>query len=306
MNWEIDIIKTLQKISNSFFDTVFLGLTKLGEEVIIIAVMVVMLWCFDKRFGLLMGLNFFAAALAVNILKNVIKRPRPFVGDNSLSIGQQTHGYSFPSGHTQGAASIYSTLAIHFGIRKKRIWFCALMFLIIVLVGLSRMYLGQHYLTDVLIGFAIGMVVSASVYYVFSLIKDKEEYWALLIIPVAIILMAIFHSEPDHKDFFVAGGVSISVAIGYFLEKKYIRYDVRQELWWVQIIKVVFGVAIALVIKESLKPLLEMWGVSLFLSSFIRYFLVGIWCSLGSMAVFKYGLGAIKNTIKSKMEQSKA
>lgn len=305
MNWEIDIIKALQKISNGFFDTIFLGITKLGEEITFIAVMVVILWCFDKRFGLLMGLNFLAAALTVNILKNVIKRPRPFIDDSSLSIGEKTHGYSFPSGHTQSATSIFSIMAIRFGILKKRIWFCLLMFLIIILVGISRMYLGQHYLTDVLTGFVIGLIISAAAYYVFSMIKDKEEYWALLIIPVAVILMAIFHTQAEHKDFFVAGGVSISVAIGYYLEKKYIRYNVRQELWWVQIIKVVFGAAIALLLKEGLKPVFEIWGFNLFLSSFIRYFLVGIWCSLGAMAVFKYGLGAIKKAIQSKKKTSK-
>lgn len=305
MTWEIEIIKTLQKISNSFFDTLFLGITKLGEEIAFIMVMVVILWCFDKRFGLFMGLNFLFAALTINVLKNVIKRPRPFSNDNSLSIGKQTHGYSFPSGHTQSAASIYTLLGFNYGLRKKRVWFCVLMFLIVVLVGLSRMYLGQHYLTDVLVGFAIGTMISIAVYYIFSLMKDKEEYWALLIIPFSIILMAIFNTEAVHKDFFVAGGVSISVAIGYLLEKKYIRYDVRQELWWVQILKVIFGVAVAFGIKEGLKPLFNMWGLGLFASSFIRYFLVGLWCSLGAMAVFKYGLGGIKKAIINKSEAAK-
>jgi hypothetical protein len=70
----------------------------------------------------------------------------------------------------------------------------------------------------------------------------------------------------------------------------------------VQIIKVIFGAAIALLIKEGLKPLFDIWGVDLFLGTFIRYFLVGIWCSLGAMAVFKYGLGAIKNSINQKKQ----
>ncbi|HHW90632.1 MAG TPA: phosphatase PAP2 family protein [Clostridiales bacterium] len=300
MNWEIDIIKALQNMSNAFFDALFLNITKLGEEIAFIAVMVVILWCYDKRFGLLMGLNFLAASFTVNILKNVIKRPRPFSSDAVTSIGARTHGYSFPSGHTQSATSIYTTLGIHFGVRKKRYWFLALMLLVVVLVGLSRIYLGQHYLTDVLTGFFIGAIFSVLVYILFSILKDKKEYWALIIIPIAIILMLIFNSEEAHKDFFVAGGVSISVAIGYFLEKRYIAYNVRQELWWVQILKVIFGAAIALLIKEGFKPLFEIWGFGLYLGSFIRYFLVGIWCSFGAMAVFKYGIGAIKKSINNK------
>lgn len=300
MTWEINIIKTLQEISNGFFDTLFLGITKLGEEIAFIAVMVIILWCYDKRFGLLMGLNFLIASFTVNILKNTIQRPRPFAQDPSLSIGAHTHGYSFPSGHTQSAASIYTTLGIHFGLRKKRIWFFALMLLVVVLVGLSRMYLGQHYLTDVLAGFFIGVIISFLVYYLFSLLKDKEEYWALIIIPLSIILMILFRNEEAHKDFFVAGGVSISVAIGYLLEKRFIRYDVRQEVWWVQILKVIFGASIALLIKEGLKPVFEIWGLGLYLGSFIRYFLVGIWCSFGAMAAFKYGIGTLKKLFDRK------
>jgi membrane-associated phospholipid phosphatase len=304
MTWEINIIKTLQKISNSFFDGVFLGITKLGEEIAFIAVMVVILWCYDKRFGLLMGLNFLLASFTINIIKNIVKRPRPFMTDASLGIGEATHGYSFPSGHTQSAASIYNTLGIQFGIRKRRYWLYPLMLLIIILVCISRMYLGQHYFTDVLTGFFIGMLFSFLIYYLFFFIKDKEEYWALIIIPLSIVLMCAFHNQEAHKDFFVAGGVSISVAIGYLLEKKFIKYDVRQELWWVQIIKVIFGVAIALLIKEGLKPVFEAWGLGLFLGSFIRYFLVGLWCSLGAMAVFKYGLGGLKKVLCKKNSEA--
>lgn len=300
MSWEINIIRALQKLSNPFFDALFLNITKLGEEIAFLAVTVAILWCYDKRFGLFMGLNFLMASFTVNILKNVIKRPRPFSHDAAISIGAPTHGYSFPSGHTQSAASIYTTLGIHFGVRKKRYWFLALMLLVVVLVGLSRVYLGQHYLTDVLAGFFIGAIFSVLAYCLFSILKDKEEYWALIIIPLAIILMLIFNSEQAHKDFFVAGGVSISVAIGYFLEKRYIGYDVRQELWWVQILKVIFGAAIALLIKEGFKPLFEIWGLGLYLGSFIRYFLVGIWCSFGAMAAFKYGIGAVKKLIDNK------
>lgn len=296
MSWEINIIKTLQKISNSFFDGLFLGITKLGEELVFIAVMVIILWCYDKRFGLLMGLNFLLAAFTVNILKNIIKRPRPFISDVTIGIGEPTQGYSFPSGHTQSAASIYNTLGIHFGIRKKRGWFYALMLVIIFLVGLSRIYLGQHYLTDVLAGFFIGIIFSFLVYYT----HGKEEYWALIIIPLSIILMSLFHAEEAHKDIFVAGGVSISVAIGYFLEKRFVKYDVRNETWPVQVIKVVFGAAVALLIKEGLKPAVEAWGLGIFWGSFLRYFLVGIWCSLGAMAVFKYVFGGIKKLFQKK------
>ena len=62
------------------------------------------------------------------------------------------------------------------------------------------------------------------------------------------------------------------------MEKRYIGYDVRQKLWWVQILKVIFGAAIALLIKEGFKPLFESWGLGLYIGSFIRYF----WWAFGA------------------------
>lgn len=303
MGWETEIIKALQRISNFFTDTVFLGITMLGEEITFFAVMVVIFWCYNKKFGLMMGLNFLFAALCVNIMKNTIKRPRPFASNPSLSIGDQTEGFSFPSGHTQSASSMGTMLSLRFG--KKRPWLIAVFAVLIFLVGFSRIYLGQHYISDVLIGLLIGVSISFAVYYFFMLMGDKEEYWALLIIPIAIILMIIFHKEESHRDFYVAGGVSIAIAIGYFLEKRFINYDVSQELWWVQIIKVVIAGAIAFALKDGLKALFAMWNVNLFFGTFIRYFLLGIWGSFGAMAIFKYGLGAIKKKFPSWAKKAK-
>lgn len=91
-------------------------------------------------------------------LKAVFERPRPTFADPIASV----EGWSFPSGHSMGTFIIVGMLAYLVYIRVRspalRIALVALAMLWIALMGFSRMYLGAHYLSDVLAGFAAGTV----------------------------------------------------------------------------------------------------------------------------------------------------
>jgi undecaprenyl-diphosphatase len=98
------------------------------------------------------------AALLNPALKEVFRRARPS-GIDALYI---SHGYSFPSGHAMGAMSLFGSLAyvIYFSMehhRRLRILAVILCVLLILTIGSSRVYLGVHYLSDVLAGFAAGL-----------------------------------------------------------------------------------------------------------------------------------------------------
>ncbi len=68
---------------------------------------------------------------------------------------------SFPSGHTMAAFALYSFLA--FAVSPKR-WWPALFFLLALTVGVSRIYLGQHFLKDVYAGAVMGVVLGLAAY----------------------------------------------------------------------------------------------------------------------------------------------
>jgi membrane-associated phospholipid phosphatase len=91
------------------------------------------------------------------LLKYAFHRPRPFFDDPLLKLTS----YSFPSGHTMTATVLYGVLAAYFFAAttdwRRRVLIVFSASFLILLVGLSRMYLGAHYLSDVLGAMAEGL-----------------------------------------------------------------------------------------------------------------------------------------------------
>jgi membrane-associated phospholipid phosphatase len=136
----------------------FLLLTQLGSEQAYVVLLALYYWLVDpssgRRLGLLLGLNF-----ALNsALKYAFDLPRPYQLDPSLATPDAVAtgtGPGFPSSHAQGAVLFWGYLAL----RHPRRWLLVLSVLLIVLVGLSRVYLGVHFPLDVLGGAVIGLGV---------------------------------------------------------------------------------------------------------------------------------------------------
>ena len=99
-----------------------------------------------------------AGAFALNqLLKHVVQRPRP---DGFRLIAAS--GYSFPSGHSMVAMAFYGLLAWmvwrHYRTRAVRNLCVAGYAMVVVLIGISRIYLGVHYATDVIAGFCVSII----------------------------------------------------------------------------------------------------------------------------------------------------
>ncbi len=102
-------------------------------------------------------LSVFGGMILNKFLKYVFHRPRPFINEPILALT----GYSFPSGHTMTATVLVTVLAAYFMAHTERVATRVLVALsaslLIALVGFSRMYLGAHYLSDVLGALAEGL-----------------------------------------------------------------------------------------------------------------------------------------------------
>ncbi|WP_315820171.1 phosphatase PAP2 family protein [Paraflavitalea speifideaquila] len=147
-------------------DNFFTWFTLLGDGVVAF----LLLGWFLIRRSYLQGIHILAAFISSGIVAQVIKQfshmPRPRV---YLQAGQYQHfiegitrgGWSsFPSGHTATAFALATILALH----SRNKWAGLLYLLLAISVGYSRIYLGHHFLEDVLAGSIIGVGCAGWVY----------------------------------------------------------------------------------------------------------------------------------------------
>lgn len=285
---DLKIIEAFQAIQNPIFDWFFYVTTNLGDQYAFILIAAILYWTIDKKYAHKFAMAFLISAFVNTGLKTLIKRPRPYTIEGiDPPFGYETTGYSFPSGHAQASGVLgYTAYDLH---KKTKLnWIKWLGLFIVIVVPLSRVYLAQHYLSDVLVGLVLSVFIAFGMFKLIDLMKDKEEIYTLYLVPL-LLLLVIF--VPNH-DVYIAAGGFVGFAIGYFIEKRYVKYDVDNKMM-TQVVKVLLGVIVALIIKEGLKLL---FPEQLFFD-FLRYFFIGGWAALGAPYSFKYVFK--KNTQKN-------
>jgi membrane-associated phospholipid phosphatase len=265
MNFELEIIRWLQGLRNTLLDFFFESCTLFGEEVVLIIVLGFVYWCYDKKVGEKLGLVVFVSVGINSVLKLLIMRNRPFVVDSQIvNLKPSTSAsYSFPSGHTQTAAT--SFFGLYYFIKKK--WLLIVAIIVTVLVAISRMYIGVHYLTDVLAGAALGIFLSYAISKYLEKHDDLKKIYIALLIIVNIALAGIFvvyylkntsAGVVDAAQFFfdtesitkMFGTITgFILAIGF--EKKYVKFTHNKNIKN-NILRFVIGLAVIMAIRYLL------------------------------------------------------
>lgn len=264
----MEFLKFLQSIRTPIGDFLISAITHLGEEVLFMAIGLLFLWCIDKKRGYYILFSGFVGTVVIQALKITFRIPRPWVLDPSFQIVESARleatGYSFPSGHTQCATTLYGGIARS---EKKHKWIFWTAIAIVALVAFSRMYLGVHTPADVFSSLAIGIVL---VFILYPLImKDHKSPWVMyatlggiLLVTVANLLYVSLYSFPASTDpinyqsavenAWKLLGIVIGMCIIYPVESNFIRYETK-AVWWIQIIKLVGGLIPVILIKSFLK-----------------------------------------------------
>lgn len=112
-------------------------------------------------------LGILLAALAQHVLKDVFERPRPVVADPSTLLVEMPTTFSFPSGHTLLA---FCAAGILYSVFPR---LAAPVLVLACLIGFSRLYLGVHYVSDIVGGALIGLAISVFVVW----IKGRVSQW---------------------------------------------------------------------------------------------------------------------------------
>ena len=172
MNGDIvgyDIVSKLFKFNVSTPIAKFI--TNFGGAIFVISLTTILFFVIkDKKIGISIITNLGIVTILNQIIKFIMQRPRP----TEFRIIEET-GYSFPSGHSMVSLAFYGYLIylIYRYIKNKYIkWLLiVLLSILICLIGISRIYLGVHYTSDVLGGFLLS--ISYLVVYI-SLIKNLK------------------------------------------------------------------------------------------------------------------------------------
>ena len=285
---EIESIRFIQGARSPFLDTLMSLLTQLGDQLVFIAVALVIYWFFNKRTAFKLVFVFITSAMFNELLKGIFTRHRPYVVDSTVGVGELTHGYSFPSGHAQNIGVISGVLHKNYSHKSK--WLKWVLLAAVIVVPFSRMYLGQHYLTDVLVGFTLGIALAYSVSILVYMMGDKEHLFGLLIIiPLIVIvfIMSVFgQGYEELKNLFVAVGGLTGFFIGYAIDKLYIKYDAKPKGIKILYRALVGGVIVA-VFYVGLSMLFDLIAVDNLYLDFVRYMFVGFGGSAIAMYVFQ-------------------
>ncbi|MBU1093830.1 MAG: phosphatase PAP2 family protein [Firmicutes bacterium] len=287
---DLEIVKIIQQLRNPVFDWLFYIITQIGDQYFFIALVAVIYWTVNKKYAHKFVFTFMLTAIVNTGIKEIVQRIRPFYYDGIQTEPRwETSGYSFPSGHSQAAGALgYMAYDVSKKLSKKWIWYIGIA--IMVLVPFSRVYLGQHFLSDVIVGVTLSFILA---HYIFKLVDkmgDNEHIYTLMLAP--LFVLSLFFVQ--NSDLYVAAGGFVGFAVGYYLEKQYVQYDVKTD-FWKQVLKVVIGLVIAIALKEGLKLILpysideEFNPTTLdLIFDFFRYLLIGVWAAVGAPLVFKY------------------
>ena len=284
----MDILYALEKIRTPFWNGVMSAMTQLGGEVIFIVAAVVVFWCVSKWEGYYLMTIAFCGTVLNQFLKLICRVPRPWVRDPNFTIVESARaeatGYSFPSGHTQNAIGLFGGMARWGGRRWVRLGLTALA----LVIAFSRMYLGVHTPADVGVSLVLAAALVLGLYPLMRRAQEKPRYMgyvlaAMLVVSGAFVVFVEaygFSADTDAEN--LASGIGnawkmlgavAGMTLAWLLDRRYIHFE-TQAVWWVQVIKVVVGMALLLAIKSGLKaPLLALLGHE-GLAGGVRYFLL--------------------------------
>ncbi len=260
----MEFLHLLEGFRTPWLTEVMLVITAFGEELLFMAVAVILFWCVNKYLGFYMLSVGFIGIQLNQLGKVLFQVDRPWVRDPSFNAVEraipEATGYSFPSGHTQNAVGTFGAVAHWFRVRWVRIalWTLA------VLVAFSRMYLGVHTPADVLVSFGIGLMLVVLLRPIFRNAEQHPRRIRILLLVMLvwsaaqIAFMELFPfsatADPDQlyhglENAYKIGGAALGFAAAFELDQRRVHFDTR-AVWWAQIVKVAVGLGLALGLKE--------------------------------------------------------
>ncbi len=319
--WQLPIIHWLQSLSPGL-DMPMRIITAMGDFEFYMLIIPMLYWCVDPRLGLWSMMAAGLSHLTTTYFKQATHFPRPYWAYDSvkLLLPGGAGDFSTPSGHASGTLAFWGAIALHY--QKRWIWTAVIIFC--ALVGISRVYLGVHFPSDILLGWGLAIVLllllfvgrrmlpatlglhktGRAIFYAFML------FTALIAIGVVIVLVnqvPIWVEEaPDAFSmgvYFRDGGIMFGALVGYILLSRDLRYSAEGSVIQ-KIARYVFGCIVLVgiwigldILFEPLAPEASPLGLGL---RFVRYMAMGLWVGYIAPLIFVWtGLAGRQKRRKS-------
>jgi undecaprenyl-diphosphatase len=281
--WGLSVIIWMQSMRSPVSDAVFAFGSFLGEEEFFFLLFATLLWAIDLRVGFRIGMIFLASVWVNSLIKVAIAHPRPYDLNPSVGRAQPELGYGLPSGHAQNAVVIWGGLAAWR--RTRAAWIGAV--LIALLIGLSRIYRGVHFPTDVIGGWLIGIVLLGAGLMlsrpVGEWVARRPLGWQVgLALAGPAALVALF---PD-RGAITAAGTLAGACSGMAVTGRRLSLEMSGTVWQ-RALRLAIGLLILFLLYVGLKmvfPPEEHAAYLLF--RFVRYVVLGVWVTLGAPWLF--------------------
>ena len=280
LNWGLDVVRGLQAALGHFFLIPMQMVTFLGSEIFVLAALPLLYWCVDRKKGARLAILVLLSAYLNLWAKSLFMQPRPYNFDPSVGLAADPTS-AFPSGHSQTSITFWGGML---DILPRTIGIVAVI-VVPLLVGVSRVYLGVHFPTDVLAGWALGALI-VGIYRIFgrtieSLLSGaRTQIQVLVAAAVALAMNAFLPGDTSLAGAFFGGGV------GFIFTAKTARFSAggRLSVRLLRYLVGMVGTALLYVVPKLLVG--DSFPEQLALIRFLRYGIVGLWVAYGAPKVF--------------------
>jgi membrane-associated phospholipid phosphatase len=266
----VEFILFLQSFASPLLDKLMYWITQLGSERAYIAVLVIIFLAVEVSVGRRLGMFLLMSFYVNQHLKMYIDTTRPFILDQSLlrspAAAATAEGGGFPSGHAQGSMTLWGLASFYF--RKRWLWIVS--GLIILLVSMSRLYLGVHWVIDVVGGLVIGVAFIGLAMLLDPLftraLKLPLVLWIILGLGTPLALHYFFPTP--ESDLLMGAFAAYATAPLLF------RHHVPRELWK-KIALALLGIMLVFAFLLGSSALLPEWIKRDPFGGFVRYLILG-------------------------------